>query len=138
MTAGARWSDKAFKQAMIVSSAGHVILFAFIILNPALPQKASPRGVIHYISMGMIGGGGGGRPAGGGEKTEPGTTAAKQDSLRDLTVPEKVIPKNESKLRYPVDDKAKLRKKKRPFPGPGRGARRGPREGPASGKAVPA
>ncbi len=128
MTAGARWSDKAFKQAMIVSSAGHVILFAFIILNPALPQKASPRGVIHYISMGMIGGGGGGRPAGGGEKTEPGTTAAKQDSLRDLTVPEKVIPKNESKLRYPVDDKAKRKpapEKKATISRPGPGGKAG-------------
>jgi len=107
MTAGARWSDGAFKRAMVVSAAGHMILFAVIILNPGLPKKPSPKGVIHYLSMGMVGGGGDGRPAGGGEKAELGTTAIKPESLRDLTVPEKVAPKDTSKLHYPVVDKTK-------------------------------
>jgi len=106
MTAGARWSDGAFKRAMIASAAGHTVLFAIIVLNPSLPKKPSPKGVIHYISMGMVGGGGA-RPAGGGAKAELGTTAIKPESLRDLTVPEKVAPKDTAKLHYPVDDKTK-------------------------------
>ena len=117
MTWSAAGSDRAFKRALIISAAGHVILFSFIILNPSLPKKPSPKGVIHYISMGMVGGGGGGRGGGGdgrlpggGNKAAGGTTAVSQskpESLRDLTVPEKVVPKTESRLRYPVDDKTK-------------------------------
>jgi len=107
MTAGARLSDRAFKRALRASAAGHAVLFAIIILNPSLPGKPSPRGVIHYLSMGMVGGGGGGRPAEGGVKAEPGTTALKPETLRDLTLPEKVAPKDTAELHYPVDEKTK-------------------------------
>jgi len=111
MIAGARLSDKAFKRAMIVSAAAHVLLLAIIVLNPALPKKASPKGVIHYISLGRIGGGGGnGGPAGGGVKAPAAVPAAKKESLRDLTTPDKAAPKAESRLRYPIDAKTKAKK----------------------------
>lgn len=35
MTWSAAGSDRAFKRALIISAAGHVILFSFIILNPS-------------------------------------------------------------------------------------------------------
>ena len=120
MIAGARLSDKAFKRALTVSAAAHVLLFAFILINPALPKKATPKGIIHYLGMGGIGGGGNGRPAGGqggkaaaAVKTEIPAPAAKKETLRDLTTPDKVKPKVESKLRYPVDD-AKTKRKQVP------------------------
>jgi len=112
MIAGARLSDKAFKRALTVSAVAHVLLFAFILINPALPKKATPKGVIHYFGTGGIGGGGNGRPAGGPSgkaaaavKTETPPPAAKKETLRDLTTPDKVKPKAaESKLRYPVEN----------------------------------
>ncbi|HQF97703.1 MAG TPA: TonB family protein [Candidatus Aminicenantes bacterium] len=144
MTWSAAGSDRAFKRALIISAAGHVILFSFIILNPSLPKKPSPKGVIHYISMGMVGGGGGGRGGGGdgrlpggGNKAAGGTTAVSQskpESLRDLTVPEKVVPKTESRLRYPVDDKTKRKaaaEKRASISKPGPGGKAG-----ASGSAA--
>jgi protein TonB len=105
-----RMSDKAFKKAMIVSSAVHAFILVLIVLNPSFP-KPTPKGVIHYLPMSAIGGDG--RPAGGGAgvKAEPAKTpAAKKETLRDLTVPAKVKPKVESKLRYPTDDPKTKRK----------------------------
>jgi len=106
-----RMSDQAFKRAMIVSSAAHAFILVLIVLNPSFP-KPTPKGVIHYLPMSAIGGGDG-RPAGGGAgtKTELATTpVTKKETLRDLTVPAKVKPKVESKLRYPVDDPKTKRK----------------------------
>jgi TonB family protein len=97
-------SDKAFKRALIVSAAAHTLVLILIVLNPSFP-KAAPKGVIHYLPMSAIGGDG--RPAGGGTgvKAAPAKApAAKKETLRDLTVPAKVKPKVESKLRYPTDD----------------------------------
>jgi len=110
MIAGGRFNDKAFKRALTISAAAHALLFAFLIINPAFPKKATPKGVIHYLSLGR---GGGGRPAGGpgggGVKAET-TAPAKAESLRDLTTPDKAKPKPESKLRYPVDEAKNKRK----------------------------
>jgi TonB family protein len=112
MIAGVRLSDKAFKRAMLASAAAHVILVAIIILNPALPKKAAPKGIIHYISLGRIGGSGdnGGPAGGGGVKAGAAAPAAKKESLRDLTTPDKAAPKTESRLRYPLDAKTKAKK----------------------------
>jgi TonB family protein len=123
MIAGAGMSDKAFKRAVIVSAVAHSLVLILIIINPSLP-KPSPKGVIHYLSMNSFGGGGGGggdgRPAGGGPaggaslKTEPGKPEIKRETLRDLTIPRKLQPKVESKLRYPTDDP---KTKTKPVPG---------------------
>jgi len=108
MIAGARPSDKAFKRALTASAAFHALLLALIILNPSLPKKAAPKGVIHYINMGRIGGGSGG---GGGAKPAAAAAApAKKQTLRDLTTPDKAVPKVESKLHHPVDPKTKAKK----------------------------
>lgn len=110
-----RMNNGAFKKALVVSSVAHVFILVLIVLNPSFP-KPTPKGVIHYLPMSAIGGGDG-RPAGGGGgggsgvKAEPAKTpAAKKETLRDLTVPEKVKPKVESKLRYPTDDPKAKRK----------------------------
>ncbi|MHB8053834.1 MAG: cell envelope integrity protein TolA [Candidatus Aminicenantales bacterium] len=125
MIAGVRANDKAFKGAMIASAAAHAVLLALIAFNPALPKKASPKGVIHYISMGRIGGSGG-RPAGsGGAKAQTAAPAPQKESLRDLTTPDKAASKVESKLRHPVDPKTKAKKtpeKKATISQPGTGA----------------
>lgn len=112
MTSGTRMGDKAFKRALTASGAFHALLLALIILNPSLPKKAAPKGVIHYVSMGRIGGGGGGeRPGGGGTRAAAAPAApAKKETLRDLTTPDKAVPKVESKLRHPVDPKTKAKK----------------------------
>jgi len=119
MIAGARMSDKSFKMAMIVSAVAHTLVLLLIIINPSF-TKSSPKGVIHYLSMNSFGGGGGGggdgRPAGGGPaggaslKTESGKPEIKRETLRDLTIPQKLQPKVESKLRYPTDDPKAKRK----------------------------
>ncbi len=123
MIAGARFNDKAFKRAMTVSAAAHTLLFAVILINPSLPKKATPKGAIHYFGISGIGGGGGGgngRPAGGSGgqaaaavKTETAPAAARKDMLRDLAVADKIKPKAESKLRYPVDG---AKTKRKPVP----------------------
>ncbi len=57
MTWSAAGSDRAFKRALIVSAAGHVILFSFVILNPSLPRSlAQGRHPLHFDGDGGRGG----------------------------------------------------------------------------------
>jgi len=123
MTANFGTSDKMFKRAMFFSLAAHTALFLIILANPSLP-KPSKKGMIHYISLNMVGlpgvqgGGGGGR---GGLRTDSqttlGTTEIKKESLRDLTTLEKLQEEPKSSLRYPVD-----KPKKEPTPKPNKKA----------------
>lgn len=95
--------NEAFKRAIYASVVAHVAVFIFILVSPSLP-KPSKKGMIHYIPLNMVtfgggGGGGDGKPAGAG----PPPSSLKKETLRDLTTAQKLAPKEQSSLRYPVD-----------------------------------
>lgn len=106
---------QAFKRAVIVSAALHVVLFVLVIVSPSFSRSRTPKGLVQYVNfMGGGGGGTGGGPGGGGgatvvPKAEP-LPAAKKPALRDLTVPSKLKTEPSSTLTHPVD-KPKTSKK---------------------------
>lgn len=97
-----------FKRAVYVSLFAHFFIFILILVSPSLP-RSSKKGMIHYIPMSFVspgggsGSGGGGRTAAKVSKPAP----AKRETLRDLTVPQKVKPESEAKMRYPVEKPAR-------------------------------
>jgi TonB family protein len=99
--------DSAFKRAVIISVSVHAGLFLLLLLSPYLP-KPSKKGMIHYVNMVSLPGGG---PGGGGggqaaviTEEQPGETAVPQrQSLKDLTLPEK-LEQVEPTLRHPTDN----------------------------------
>jgi TonB family protein len=106
-------SPPNFRRAVVFSLSAHVAIFLLLIVNPSLPRP-SKKGMIHYLPLNMVsfggGGGGGGTGGGGGgggggaAKVAATKTAAKKETLRDLTVPQKVKTEEPvSSLRYPVD-----------------------------------
>ncbi len=104
MTAGSASLPAPFKRALGFSVALHVAVFVFFIASPKL-SRPPKKGQVYYVNFIGGGGGTGGSPAGSTttavEKALP--PPVKRESLRDLTVAEKVQPKTESTLRYPVD-----------------------------------
>ncbi len=102
MTAGSVSLPTPFKRALVFSLLLHVGVFVVVVASPRL-SRPPKKGQVYYVNF--IGGGGGGSPAGSTttvvEKALP--PPVKRESLRDLTVAEKVQPKTESTLRYPVD-----------------------------------
>lgn len=102
--------DMTFKRAITTSLIAHLAVFLLLLVSPRLPHP-SKRGMVHYIPLDMVvaggGGGGGGLPAG-----KPATAPAKKETLRDLTVPQKIQPESQSSLRYPVEKPKKEPKTK--------------------------
>ncbi len=105
MTAGSLTLPKPFKRALIVSAILHASLFVFIVVSPSLsrPQKTE---MIYYVNF--LGGGGGGGAGGGStttviDKPQPIPAPVKRETLRDLTVAQKVEPETKPTMRYPVD-----------------------------------
>jgi len=91
-----------FKRAVYFSLSAHLAFFLFIFLSPHLP-KPSRRGLVHYIPLNMVvagGGGGGGRGGPAAGKPAP---PAKKETLRDLTIPQKVQSEAKPAMRYPVE-----------------------------------
>jgi protein TonB len=103
--------NPVFKRAMIWSAAAHSLLLVLIILNPDLP-KPPPKSNFQYIPVSLMGGGGGGAAP----RSAPavGLTEVPKPNLRDLTVPGKLEPKPDSKLRSPSDKPKKTPSKKTP------------------------
>jgi len=105
-----------FKRAIYFSLGAHLAFLVFIVISPHVP-KPSRKGLVHYIplDMGVAGGGGGGRGSGGGGGA-PGAAKpappAKRETLRDLTIPQKVQPESKPSMRYPVEKPAKEPKPK--------------------------
>jgi TonB family protein len=111
-----------FKRAVYFSLGAHFFFVLFILVSPHFPRP-SRKGLIHYIPLNMVvagGGGGGGRGGGGGGSGSPAAgkpaPPAKKETLRDLTIPQKVQPEAKPTMRYPVEKparepKAKVEKK---------------------------
>jgi len=102
-----------FKRAIYFSVGAHLIFLLLIFISPHLP-KPSKKGLIHYIPLNMVVAGGGGGGGGGSGKPAAGKPAppAKKESLRDLTIPQKIQPESKPAMRYPVDKPAKEPKSK--------------------------
>jgi TonB family protein len=98
-------SQVAFKRAVFLSLTFHVAIFLLAALSPRLP-KPGRNEMIHYVSIVSFPGGGGapgsGGPAGGGEKIAE-TPLPKRETLRDLTIPEKIQQEAASPFRHPVE-----------------------------------
>lgn len=103
-----------FKRSVIFSITAHLVVFLLLILSPYLP-KSSQKEMIHYVSLISAPGGGGGSPGGGGGKEEiiEETPTPKRETLRDLTIPQKLQETAAPTLRHPVD-----KPKKEPKPTP--------------------
>ncbi|UCC38921.1 MAG: TonB family protein [Candidatus Aminicenantes bacterium] len=97
--------DRAmFKKSVIFSITAHLAVFLLLILSPYLP-KPSKKEMIHYVNLISApggGGGGGGTPGGEKESIEE-TPTPKRETLRDLTIPQKLEERSASALRHPVD-----------------------------------
>lgn len=111
MTSSAGGERAVFKRALVVSAVIHVVLFILIVTVPSLPKPAR-KGMTYYVNFGgMPGGGGGGTGGGGGAArvTPPQTkldatpTPAQRESLRDLTIPQKLEQLEPETKRYPVE-----------------------------------
>jgi len=92
----------AFKRAIYASLCVHVVLFLLILVSPSLP-KSSKKGMVQYIPLTFVGPGGGGGGASGGGPLKAAPPPAKKETLRDLTVPQKVKEEPKPGLRYPVE-----------------------------------
>ncbi|MDH7493305.1 MAG: TonB family protein [Candidatus Saccharicenans sp.] len=105
--------SSSFKRAVILSLFLHIILFALIGFSNQLtgPKKT---GMIHYVNLNFVslpgGGGGGGRPGPAGEKAGPAEAAPQKETMKELTVPQKVQPQAGSSLRHPVEKTPSTRK----------------------------
>lgn len=104
-----------FKRAVYFSLAAHVAVFILILVSPHLPRP-SKKGLVQYVPINLLAGGGGGSGGSGGRRGAPAVSKpsplAKKETLRDLTVPQKVQPEAKPAMRYPVDKPAKEAKKK--------------------------
>jgi TonB family protein len=112
MTAPSRGMPRAFKRALLFSALLHAGLIIFIIASPSLP-RAPQKGLIQYVNLVSFPGGGGSGGSGGGEpalQAQPLPPPKTKETLRDLTVPEKVKADEKPGLRHPVD-KPKTAKK---------------------------
>jgi TonB family protein len=110
MTRGREY--ESFKKAVYISVSAHVVLFLLIVASPTLP-KSSRKGLIYYTPISLLGPGGGGGRGGGktllkATKTPP----ARKETLRDLTVPQKVKSEAKPAMRYPVEKPKKEAKTK--------------------------
>jgi TonB family protein len=112
MIAGLHDMSRPFKKAVIFSVLFHALLFITIAVSPSLPKPAK-KGMIHYVSLSFGGGGGGGGRGGAGGaaavKQEP-AAPVKKETLRDLTMAQKVEQPQESTFRHPVDKPQKDKK----------------------------
>jgi len=101
-----------FKRAVYFSLGAHLAFVLFIFFSPHLP-KPSRKGLIHYIPLNMVvaGGGGGGGGTGKPAAVKP-APPAKKETLRDLTIPQKVQPESKPAMRYPVEKPKKEPKTK--------------------------
>lgn len=106
-------ANAPFKRAVYVSLIAHLGFFILILISPTLPKPAKKGMTYYVIPLNMVGPGGGGgggegRPAGAGSAV----VAAKKETLRDLTTPQKLKEEPKSSLRYPVDKPKKEPKTK--------------------------
>jgi protein TonB len=114
MTAASRAIPIAFKRALLFSALLHAGLLIVIASSSSL-SNSPPKGLVQYVSF--IGSPGSGGPGGGGgpatvaaAKPQPLPPAKTHESLRDLTVAQKVPPAEKGGMRYPVE-KPKTKKK---------------------------
>lgn len=108
-----------FKKAAFLSILIHVALFMIILVSPHFP-KSSRKDLVHYVNViSFSGGGNGGGSSGGGQREEEKiveTAVPAKETLRDLTIPEKLKQESSASLRHPVekpkrDKKPKTKKK---------------------------
>jgi len=101
--------SERFKRAIVISITVHVALFIFLLVSPHIRFPVSKK-MIHYVSIfsAPSGGGGGSSSERVNLETPPQeevieTIVPKRESLRDLTVPQKMEEQDSSSLRYPVE-----------------------------------
>jgi len=95
-------NSASFKRAVYASLSAHVVLFLLILASPSLP-KSSKKGMVQYIPLTFVSPGGGGGGGGGGGPLKAAPPPVKKETLRDLTVPQKVKEEAKPGLLYPVE-----------------------------------
>ncbi len=122
-------ASNQFKRALIMSVFLHLIIFSLVGFSGYL-NGSKNKGLVHYVNLNFVGvpggpgggggGGGSGLGAGGsGSAGQPGAgvqPAARKETMKELTVPEKAQAGSQSSLRYPEErtDKTKAREKTPP------------------------
>jgi len=112
-----------FKRALIMSLFLHLVIFALAGFS-GYPNGSKDKGLVHYVNLNFVGlpggpGGGGsgtgGSGAGGqaGSKAQP---AAGKQTMKQLTLPEKARPANQSTIRYPEEKTGKAKPKEKTPP----------------------
>lgn len=109
-----------FKRALILSFILHVIVFALVGFSNYLTTPGK-KGMVHYVNLNFVGlPGGGGPGGGGGSGGAPGPPggepagAPKKETMKELTVPQKVTAQPGSSLRHPVEKEKSSKSKGTP------------------------
>jgi protein TonB len=119
--------SRSFKRALILSLFLHAIVFAMVGFSNYLTSPGKS-GMVHYVNLNFVGlpgggGGGGGGGTAGGRPGLPGTTEEKpaeapppdkQETMKELTVPQKAQTETEASLRHPVEEARASSQKKTP------------------------
>jgi len=108
----------------------HLIVFALVSFSGYL-NGSKDKGLVHYVNLNFVGlpggpGGGGGGGSGGGSgpggsgSGGPGGSnnqpAARKETMKELTVPQKAQPESQSSLRYPEEKTARTKTKEKTPP----------------------
>lgn len=117
--------SRSFKRALILSLFFHAIIFVLVGFSSYLTGPGKT-GMVHYVNLSFVGmpggGGGGGGPSGGrsgtpgpaGEKPADTASPAKQETMKELTVPQKAPAEAKTSLRHPAEKAPDSDKKKAP------------------------
>jgi TonB family protein len=95
-------NNTSFKRAVYASLFAHVALFLLILVSPILP-KSSKKEMVQYIPLSFVTPGGGGGGGSGGTPLKAAPPPVKKETLRDLTVPQKVKEETKPAMRYPAE-----------------------------------
>jgi len=93
--------DPLFKRALIFSVSAHIILFIVLLLSPHIP-KPKRKGLVHYVNVISFPGGGGSLTAASETQLEE-TALPERESLRDLTLSDRVEQDSPEALHFPTE-----------------------------------
>jgi protein TonB len=122
-------ANNQFKRALIMSVFLHLIIFSLVGFSSYLSGSKN-KGLVHYVNLNFVslpggpggsGGGGGSSLGSGGSGSggQPGSgaqPAARKETMKELTVPEKTQASSQSSLRYPEEKTAKTKTREKTPP----------------------